>query len=68
MTPTVKKQCLINVAVKKLSLKSSHFELPTGTTQWEVKAPPKAPQTTTAGATVVKEGVNKFFNSIFKKD
>ena len=84
------------VAVKKISLKSSHFELPTGTTQREVKAPPKVPQQTTAGANgkkggffgdlfksskdaakdqtktdttgEVREGVNKLFKSIFKKD
>jgi hypothetical protein len=88
------------VAVKKLSLKSSHFELPKGTTQREVKAPKKVPQKTTAAAnektagkkgglfgglfkssegpakdqtntnttSEVKEGVNKLFNSIFKKD
>ena len=88
------------VAVKKLSLKSSHFELPEGTPQREVKAPKQVPQKTTAAAnektagkkggflgdlfkssegaakdqtqtnttSEVKEGVNKLFNSIFKKD
>ncbi len=88
------------VTVKKLSLKSSHFELPKGTTQREVNAPKKVPQKTTAAAnektagkkggffgdlfknsegaakdqtktnttSEVKEGVNKLFNKIFKKD
>ena len=55
------------VAVKKSSLKSSHYELPKGTTQREVKAPKKPPQKTTAAAnekTVGKKG--GFFGDLFK--
>ena len=55
------------VAVKKSSLKSSHYELPKGTTQREVKAPKKPPQKTTAAAnekTAGKKG--GFFGDLFK--
>jgi len=55
------------VAVKKSSLKSSHYELPKGTTQREVKAPKKPPQKTTAAANEKTAG-NKggFFGDLFK--
>ena len=88
------------ISVQKLSLKASHYQLPSGTTQREVKAPKQAPQATTASANEktagkkggffgdlfkssegaakdqtktnttgeVKEGVNKLFNKIFKKE
>lgn len=55
------------VAVKKPSLKSSHYELPKGTTQREVNAPKNAPQKTTAAAnekTAGKKG--GFFGNLFK--
>jgi len=55
------------VAVKKLSLKASHYQLPKGTKQQEIKAPKNAPKKTTAAAnekTTGKKG--GFFGDLFK--
>jgi len=55
------------ISVQKLSLKASHYQLPQGTKQQQVKAPKKAPQATTASAnekTAGKKG--GFFGDLFK--
>lgn len=55
------------VSIKKPSLKASHYELPSGTTQREVKAPSTAPQDTTGAANEQTAGKKSgFFGSLLK--
>ncbi len=55
------------VNVKKPSLKASHYELPTGTTQREVKASPKAQQATIGAANEKTAGKKSgFFGDLLK--